>query len=231
VKQEIEKTVDQVAKPAVAFRMWRESGAFASLIPPLADGSPSALDAVDCVARPGLRTRPARHMMRLAALFGGVPSSQLRETLRDLRFSNSDVSAITRLSDAWTTLGAEMESLASPDVGDAQIRRWIAAVGRTQWTLVMRFAYAMWCAQHARGEPAPDARVVRSMYRRGIRIAFRDPVELSDLAIDGDDLRAAGVRPGPAIGRTLAALLERVVEDPSLNQRDTLLVLSKELAH
>ncbi len=49
------------------------------------------------------------------------------------------------------------------------------------------------------------------------------PHRLSHLAIDGDDLIAAGYREGPAIGGALARLLDLVVDDPALNDRETLL--------
>ena len=68
--------------------------------------------------------------------------------------------------------------------------------------------------------------------------AFRKVVErektsahrLRDLAIDGDDLIAAGYKPGPAIGHTLRALLDEVVREPAANTRDHLLKRAKELA-
>jgi hypothetical protein len=107
--------------------------------------------------------------------------------------------------------------------GDAAIRRWIAQVGRTDWSLVMRLAAAVWAAARTRGEAAPDGSAVCSLYRRGLRIAYRDPVALADLAVDGDDLRAAGVPTGPDIGRMLQTLLDIVVEDPSRNTRAELL--------
>jgi tRNA nucleotidyltransferase (CCA-adding enzyme) len=49
------------------------------------------------------------------------------------------------------------------------------------------------------------------------------PHRLSDLAVDGTDLIELGYRPGPALGQTLAELLDEVVDDPSLNKRETLL--------
>jgi len=42
------------------------------------------------------------------------------------------------------------------------------------------------------------------MYKRAISIAYRDPIALSDLAIDGTDLEKIGVR-GPAVGRRYEA--------------------------
>jgi tRNA nucleotidyltransferase (CCA-adding enzyme) len=49
------------------------------------------------------------------------------------------------------------------------------------------------------------------------------PHRLQDLAVDGSDLIAAGFDPGPELGRALQQLLERVVDDPSLNTRERLL--------
>jgi hypothetical protein len=43
------------------------------------------------------------------------------------------------------------------------------------------------------------------------------------LAVNGADvMRVLGVGPGPQVGRVLARLLERVLDDPALNQKDTL---------
>ena len=50
-----------------------------------------------------------------------------------------------------------------------------------------------------------------------------DCVSLKTLAVGGNDLIAAGVMPGKAVGETLKMLLELVLSDPSLNQRELLL--------
>ena len=52
---------------------------------------------------------------------------------------------------------------------------------------------------------------------------------LRDLAVTGDDLVGLGYRPGPAIGRTLRALLDDVVRDPARNTREQLLERAQEL--
>ena len=51
----------------------------------------------------------------------------------------------------------------------------------------------------------------------------RDPLSLKDLAVHGDDLIAAGVRPGPEVGEMLARLLDHVLDDPGHNTRALLL--------
>jgi hypothetical protein len=51
-----------------------------------------------------------------------------------------------------------------------------------------------------------------------------------DLCVTGHDLmKELAMKPGPAMGRLLAALLEEVVEDPTKNERATLLARAKEL--
>jgi tRNA nucleotidyltransferase (CCA-adding enzyme) len=61
-------------------------------------------------------------------------------------------------------------------------------------------------------------------------MAFRDPIALGDLAITGDDLRAAGLRPGPQLGRILQLLLAQVLVDPTFNTHDDLLRMARQLA-
>ena len=46
-----------------------------------------------------------------------------------------------------------------------------------------------------------------------------------DLAVSGDDLRDAGVPPGPLLGKILHCLLARVLEDPRVNTREQLMAL------
>jgi len=41
--------------------------------------------------------------------------------------------------------------------------------------------------------------------------------------VTGDDLLAAGVRPGPEVGETLERLLGEVLEDPRRNTKEYLL--------
>jgi tRNA nucleotidyltransferase (CCA-adding enzyme) len=49
------------------------------------------------------------------------------------------------------------------------------------------------------------------------------------LAINGDDLKALGVSPGPQMGRILKQLEETIIEDPCKNSRETLVELAQNL--
>ncbi len=57
-------------------------------------------------------------------------------------------------------------------------------------------------------------------------VAAGDPLSIEELAVNGTDLKEAGIRPGPEIGRILNALLGAVLADPSLNDRETLLKMA-----
>ncbi len=53
--------------------------------------------------------------------------------------------------------------------------------------------------------------------------AAKDPLTLPELAVNGNDLIAAGVRSGPDVGEVLQRLLAEVLEDPQRNTKEYLL--------
>jgi tRNA nucleotidyltransferase (CCA-adding enzyme) len=234
VKQEIEKTMDQVRCPSTAFRMWQESGAFGTLIPSLSPASPVDLATPDYVAipvaagiaaqRPGVPLpKSNRRVLRLIGLFASVKSAAVVEVLKGLRFSNADAGWISTIIGHWQQLEAEMRfSMTDGGPSDSVLRRWAAMTGRTRLASVLRLAGARWSAERAAGKTPPSAESVRSVYRRAIRVAYRDPVEIADLAVNGSDLARLGIV-GPAVGQALRNLLETVITDPASNTRDALL--------
>lgn len=55
----------------------------------------------------------------------------------------------------------------------------------------------------------------------------QQPVNQSQLAINGHDLIQSGIRPGPQLGQILQRLTDAVVENPELNTKDQLLNLAQ----
>lgn len=220
VKQELDKTIEQVNKPSRAFKRWRDSGAFSSVIPALAHVRDSTLNAVDCLPKPELASRPLRKVLRMAALLSELDSRSAESTLRALRASNQEITVISSLVGYWHLHGEKLtRDLRSGFVpSDPALRRLAADVGRLRVNAFLRLAAALWT-----NDASISTSNVRILFRRLMRIAFRDPVEIADLAVDGDDLRSIGVKPGPLLGTVLRYLVDKVVEDPSLNIRDTLL--------
>jgi tRNA nucleotidyltransferase (CCA-adding enzyme) len=206
--------------------LWRDVGALRALVPTLAELDDVALDTLDELPRAeeGAMTRPQRTPNRIAALFLDVPAAEARRALTALRFSKHETSWVGALVERWQTVGAEMRgTLLAGTPSDAQVRRWLARVGRTYAGAFLRVALARWTAMARAGQATPDAAAVRSLHRSMRRSLFRDPIELADLRVTGNDLRRAGIPAGPIYAKILHALLERVLEEPALNTPEALL--------
>lgn len=233
VKQEIEKTMEQVRCPGRAFTLWRDAGALAALVPAIAGIRNETLDALDALPMPRQAGHSRRRTIRLTALFSAVAAERVPAVLRALRFSNTDIKWMADVIQRWAVIDPEMtRALTSPaGASDADLRRWAAACGRTRLAYVLRLGAAYWEARRKAGAAAPTRERVASVYRRAVRIAYRDPIEVGDLAIDGSDLERLGLS-GPPVGRMLQRLLSVVVEDPSMNtvERLTELAASDETA-
>ncbi len=237
VKQEIEKTMEQVARPSAAFARWRDADALRVLVPPLHDAPAERFAALDYLPMPTGKRAAERKLLRLAMLFFGDDKRAAEQALRALRFSNHDIAWVSRLAEARARLGDAVDAAMVRDGGvtDAELRRWAAEVGRTAVASWWRLNAALWSARRAAVPPTPPHHTlplplhpaVCSAHRRLIRVAFRDPIETGDLQVDGEDLASAGIPKGPALGATLRQLLDAVVADPGLNSRAQLLDLAR----
>jgi tRNA nucleotidyltransferase/poly(A) polymerase len=80
-----------------------------------------------------------------------------------------------------------------------------------------------------RGKQVPATELEAAAQLRALLEQERaHPHRIGDLAVDGSDLIELGYREGPDLGRALEALLDAVVEDPSLNTREELLQRARE---
>jgi tRNA nucleotidyltransferase (CCA-adding enzyme) len=95
------------------------------------------------------------------------------------------------------------------------VRRWLAELGERADDLL---ALLPALAPARRASPVSRLPDVVAAIR-----AARDPLTLRELAVKGDDLIAAGVRPGRDVGATLDRLLAEVLDDPGKNTREYLL--------
>jgi tRNA nucleotidyltransferase (CCA-adding enzyme) len=233
VQQELVKTMEQVERPGKALRLWRDTGALAVLVRSLADVRDMTLDTLDFLpmATAGGRKVPQRTSNRVAALFLDLPSGEVREAMGALRFSKHETNWAAGMSDRWRALGLSLTAaLAGGVPDDVQLRRWLAELGRLQAGPFLRIALARWEAMRPTGAVVPEAASVRGLHRRMERSRFRDPIELGDLAIGGEDLRRAGIAPGPIYAKILNALLERVLDDPARNTPEALIAELPRLA-
>jgi len=231
VRQELQKTMEQVRCPSVTLARWRDAGAFATVLPPLGDVSDDVLRVLDHLAPPGLRGRPQRTLLRFAALFAACPPEEVRDIVDRLRFSRQEGGWVALVVSRWAAAAPMLERLAHHprQIPDGDVRRLASTIGRLNIAPVMRLTGARWSARRGRGSTAPPPAAVRLLHRRLLASAYRDALDLRDLALDGDDLRRAGIPPGPLLGKILHALVERVVEDPAFNVPDRLLVEARRM--
>ncbi len=220
VKQELEKVMEQVARPSATLERYREAGILGALVPALHAAPAERFRAIDALARPGLRGRPGRRALRLAALFvqpGAAPARDLERTLKALKYSNVEAREAVALSAAAAGFALPIDL----SLDGAPLRRTIAKVGRLELPSLARL---LWAHGTTAGlVPPSQRRAAVALYRRAMKVAWRDPITLGDLAVDGDDLRAAGIESGRMIGETLARLLDEVLADPTRNRRELLL--------
>jgi tRNA nucleotidyltransferase (CCA-adding enzyme) len=226
VRQELVKTMEQVERPSGALRIWRDVGALRVLVPALAELPEVALLTLDELPRESEvgRARPQRTSNRIAALFLDVAPPAARRAMNDLRFSKHETNWTSALVELWGSVAPEIAAaLQRGGASDRQARRWLARIGRMRAGGFLRVAAARWSATRTLGLDAPDVRAVRTLHRQLRRSLFRDPIEIADLAIGGDDLRSAGIPAGPIYAKILGALLDWVLDDPSRNTREALL--------
>lgn len=233
VKQELDKIMEQVKAPAETMERYRSSGAFGVLIPSLADAPPERFAALDYLAMPGLARRPERKMTRLAALFvepGVAPPHKLDATLKALRFSNMESRTARTLAESAGKIS--LEAIGSP-IADAALRRLIASVGRLMVPSLSRLLWARARANDpqklsdqasAGAEPILRTQGI-SLYRRALKSAWNDPLTVADLAVDGEDIKRAGITNGREIGQVLNTLMNAVLDDPTQNTHDQLVSL------
>jgi len=129
--------------------------------------------------------------------------------LRGLKFSNDECAA------AAVAIGTAA-AVRVADWSDTEIRRLLADIGRRH----ADGAVALWRADRA----AALADRAAAILGRG------DALAVSELAVTGKDVMTAlDMQPGPLVGRLLGALLDRVLDDPALNQRDALIAAARGL--
>jgi tRNA nucleotidyltransferase (CCA-adding enzyme) len=248
IRDEWLKTM-KARKPSVAFEVMRTTGILAVTIPEMVDSigceqnrhhafdvwthSMACLDA--CEGDPPLRIAAFLHDI-------GKPRTRARsektgdftfynhETvgaemagpiLERLRFSNEERDRITSLvqnhlicySDDWT---------------DAAVRRFLRRVTRER----IEDLYALNRADVlGKGKDVEsDLAALEKLKGRVARVlAAKDALSVRELEVDGTDvMRELGIKPSRRVGEVLESLLEKVVEDPSKNDREILLAMIRE---
>jgi poly(A) polymerase/tRNA nucleotidyltransferase (CCA-adding enzyme) len=251
VRDELIKLLS-AARPSIGLEVLRLGGVLEHVLPEVAEGigvEQNEWHAYD-VYRHNLVTMDATAsddlVLRLAGLLHdvGKPRTKdgphfyrhelvgedlVRELLDRLRFPND-------LRDRVAGLVRHHMYAADPELEDRTLRRFIQRIG----TENLERQFALRAADVAgSGLPRRGDHNERFQARVAALVAERPAISLADLPVDGADVIAAfvaagkapaGSRGGPFVGATLRALLERVMDDPSENERERLLARIAELA-
>lgn len=151
-----------------------------------------------------------------------VGADMAERWLREYRFSNSERELVTGLirhhlicySDEWT---------------DAAVRRFIKRVGADNVEPLLRLGEADALGK-GRNVEAELALLKELRGRVDAQIEAGGALSTGDLAIGGHEVISVLGSAGPRVGEILRALLDKVIEDPSLNTRDKLMPLAEDLA-
>jgi tRNA nucleotidyltransferase (CCA-adding enzyme) len=140
--------------------------------------------------------------------------------LHRLRFDNASITNIKKL-----ILEHDRQ------IGDTEkgVRRAIAAIGVDLFEDWMQVRQADICAQnpHKASERITKLNTLKAAYAK--IIAEKQCLSLKHLAISGKDLLDMGFPQSEKLGEVLRNLLDSVLEQPELNERNRLLTMAEKL--
>ena len=190
--------------PSVGVSLWRRSGVLREVWPELADFDSRAEGTLDEI-------EPRDPVLLTAAALGyvAVVAETAEGALRRLRFSVKDVDRVRAV------VAGLAEPLPAPGA-TREVRRWLSHHRSSARDII--------------AVSEPRARRADLLAAVDGILASRDPLNVRELAITGDDLRAAGFPPGKAMGELLRRLLDEVLDEPWRNKREHLLGRARELS-
>ena len=155
---------------------------------------------------------PAEKALRWAYFLAPAGEEVCVRVLKELKMDNDTIDKAKILSRfAFTQI--EPEEIA--------VRRAMSAMEDTvfDWLLLLQEVLTP-----ERMDAVEEVRLLAKQIReRG------DCIRLKHLAVTGKDLIQAGIQPGPALGKTLHLLFEKVLENPAWNEKERLLAEVKAL--
>jgi tRNA nucleotidyltransferase (CCA-adding enzyme) len=186
-----------------------ETGLLEVFLPELARAEAEAAR----LARAAAQVAPAEVELRLAALLADlVTGREARELGIRLKFPN-------KLADTVGLLIEHAALEARIGEGDPALRRLLARVGLGHLESLLAVAHARIQVR----APERLADFLRLQEQLRALAATRPPLNAKGLALTGGDIMATlGVGPSPIVGEATRFLLEAVLDDPALNQPESL---------
>ncbi len=149
-----------------------------------------------------------------------VGARMVKKILQRLKYPKETVEMVTTMV-RWHMFFADPDLITL-----SAVRRMIANVGKDRiWDLMN----IRMCDRIGTGRPKENPYRLRK-YQAMVEEALHDPVSVAMLAINGKDIMdVTRETPGPKIGYILNALLEEVLDNPTLNTKEYLLKRATEL--
>ncbi|HEY0710497.1 MAG TPA: HD domain-containing protein, partial [Polyangia bacterium] len=238
--------------PARGLELLRESGLLAEVMPELLEGVGCTqnrfhkYDVYGHTVATLAATTSEDPVLRLGALLHDVGKPRARQPKDDAPgeysfFKHEYVGAemAVTICQRLKLSSAERESVRllvanhmfyyTPEWTDGGIRRFVRRVGVQELPGLLALREADVLGRGFNEDPAKETAELR---RRIAEVASADAaLSVKDLAIDGRQvMRLLAAPPGRIVGAVLEALLERVLDDPSLNSNETLAALVPTIA-
>ena len=197
-----------------------EPAVLAVVLPELTPESLTAAKSVVDACPAGEENLP----VRWAALLGALGETATRRVLKRLRCSNAcieETAVLVREAAGQGVCRSFSEEKASAHPGDIHIRRLL---GRYGLRTVERLC-ALCAALHPQNAPDCALAAQRARQLEADGVCCR----VSQLAVNGRDLMAAGIPAGPALRRVLEALLDGVIRAEYPNEKPALLAAAQKI--
>ena len=218
----VERIQEELAKLLAAPQpgAYLEPAVLAVVLPEL---TPAALEA----AKPVVDACPAGEEnlpVRWAALLGALGEADTRRVLKRLRCSNAcieETAVLVRETAGQGVCEEKAPAHAPVHAGEVAIRQLL---GRYGLCTVERLC-ALCAALHPQNAPACTFAAQRARQLDADGVCCR----VSQLAVNGRDLMAAGIPAGPALRRVLEALLDGVIRAEYPNEKPALLAAAQKI--
>jgi len=144
--------------------------------------------------------------------------------MRRLKLDNHTIEEV-KLLVRWHDFGIKDEMTA------ARFRRGMNRMGIEHFPeyLEIRLADMAGQSDYRLEEKKARAELIQKLYRE--QLENSPALTLKDLAVKGRDLMDAGIQAGPEMGNILKELMDMVLEDPALNEKNVLLEAAKKLSN
>jgi len=232
-------------KPSIAFQLMRETQILHLLFPEIAEGEHITQKGLhkytvmehgfySCDAAP--KDKP---LIRLAALLHDIGKSRVRKVydIGEVTFYNHEKESVLMAKEIMLRLKCSKQEMQTvlhlithhmfhytSEWSDAAVRRFISKVSPETIDDLFELRKA---DQRGTDDTLKLDNLIEFSKRIDKEISVQNAFTIKDLAINGNDLALAGIPKSSVMGIILNELLETVLQDPTLNDKEHLLEIGK----